>query len=103
MLSRGDSVAGWASLADPAGIAALDGVDHLLVEGGVQTAASFLANDLVERLLLYRAPILIGGGRVLPDINLRDLNTAHGRWRLHDARQLGSDRLEVYERVREFN
>ena len=103
MLSRGDSVAGWASLADPAGIAALDGVDHLLLEGGVQTAASFLANDLVERLLLYRAPILVGGGRVLPDIGLGDLAKAHGRWRLHDARQLGSDRLEVYERVREPN
>ena len=103
MLSRGDSVAGWASLADPAGIAALDGVDHLLLEGGVQTAASFLANDLVDRLLLYRAPILIGDGRVLPDFGVGDLAKAHGRWRLHDARQLGSDRLEVYERVREPN
>ena len=101
VLSRGGSVAGWASLQDPAGIATLDGVDHLLVEGGVQTAAAFLAEDLVDRLLLYRAPILIGGGRVLPDINLRDLSTAHGRWRHHDSRQLGSDGLEVYERVRE--
>ena len=87
----------------PASIATLEGIDHLLVEGGVQTAAAFLAKDLVDRLLLYRAPILIGGGRVLPDINLRDLGTAHGRWRIHDARQLGSDRLEVYERVRESN
>ena len=103
MLSRRDSVAGWTILADPAGIAALDGVDHLLVEGGVQTAAAFLADDLVDRLLLYRAPILIGDGRVLPDIGVGDLAKAHGRWRLHDARQLGSDRLEVYERVREAN
>ncbi|MEO9130813.1 MAG: bifunctional diaminohydroxyphosphoribosylaminopyrimidine deaminase/5-amino-6-(5-phosphoribosylamino)uracil reductase RibD [Sphingomonas sp.] len=103
MLSRGDEVAGWARLRDPADIAALDGVDHLLVEGGVQTAAAFLAHDLIDRLLLYRAPILIGGGKTLPDIGVGDLGTAHGRWKLHDARRLGSDRVEVYERVRESN
>jgi len=101
MLSGGNAVAGWDSLSDPAGIAALGGVDHLLVEGGVQTAAAFLAADLIDRLLLYRAPILIGGGRTLPDIGLGDLAAAHGRWRLHDARRLGSDRVEVYERARE--
>jgi diaminohydroxyphosphoribosylaminopyrimidine deaminase/5-amino-6-(5-phosphoribosylamino)uracil reductase len=101
MLSGGNAVAAWDSLSDPAGIAALEGVDHLLVEGGVQTAAAFLAADLIDRLLLYRAPILIGGGRTLPDIGLGDLAAAHGRWRLHDARRLGSDRVEVYERARE--
>jgi len=100
-LSGGNAVAGWDSLSDPAGIAALEGVDHLLVEGGVQTAAAFLAADLIDRLLLYRAPILIGGGKTLPDIGLGDLAAAHGRWRLHDARRLGSDRVEVYERARE--
>ena len=74
--------------------------DHVLVEGGAATAAAFLRADAVDRLLLYRAPILIGHGRTLPDIGLTDLVAAHGRWRLHDARMLGSDRLEVYERVR---
>lgn len=84
----------------PGKIASLDGVDHLLVEGGAATAAAFLAADLVDRLLLYRAPILVGGGRTLPDIGLTDLAEAHGRWRLLDARPLGSDRVEVYERRR---
>ena len=102
MLFRGDD-SSWDVVPDPTAIATLQGVDHLLVEGGAQTAAAFLAEDLVDRLLLYRAPILIGGGRVLPDIGLDDLAEAHGRWRLRDARQLGSDRLEVYERVRESN
>ena len=96
--SEGD---GWGWIAAPADIAALHGVDHILVEGGVATAAAFLSADLVDRLLLYRAPILIGGGRTLPGIGLAELSSAHGRWRLHDARQLGSDRLEVYERARE--
>ena len=91
---------GWRRIASPSDIGTMATVDHLLVEGGAQTAAAFLAADLVDRLLLYRAPILVGGGRTLPDIGLTDLPDAHGRWRLHAARQLGSDRLEVYERTR---
>ncbi|MFK3889452.1 bifunctional diaminohydroxyphosphoribosylaminopyrimidine deaminase/5-amino-6-(5-phosphoribosylamino)uracil reductase RibD [Sphingomonas sp. NPDC079357] len=85
-------------IATPHDIASLP-ADHLFVEGGAQTAAAFLRADLVDRLLLYRAPILIGGGRTLPDIGLADLAEAHGRWTLVDQRQLGSDRLEVYERA----
>ena len=87
-------------IAAPGDIATLDGIDHVMVEGGAATAAAFLAADLVERLLLYRAPILIGGGRTLPGIGLADLAEAHGRWHLLDARPLGSDRVEVYERRR---
>lgn len=84
----------------PAAIASLPG-DHLFVEGGALTAAAFLAADLVDRLLLYRAPILIGRGRpALGDIGLGSLADAHHRWTMIDARQLGSDRCEVYERRR---
>jgi len=84
----------------PGAIATLDGVDHLLVEGGAQTASAFLAEGLVDRLLLYRAPILIGTGKpALGDIGLGSLADAHGRWRLGDSRMLGIDRLEVYERA----
>jgi diaminohydroxyphosphoribosylaminopyrimidine deaminase/5-amino-6-(5-phosphoribosylamino)uracil reductase len=73
--------------------------DHILIEGGAATAAAFLRADLVDRLLLYRAPILIGGGQpAIRDIGLADLGTAHGRWRRLDARPLGTDRVEVYER-----
>lgn len=87
-------------ITDPSNIAALP-CDHLLVEGGAETAAAFLRADLVDRLLLYRAPILIGGGKsAIGDLGLADLADAHGRWALLDARQLGSDRLEVYERRR---
>jgi diaminohydroxyphosphoribosylaminopyrimidine deaminase/5-amino-6-(5-phosphoribosylamino)uracil reductase len=85
-------------IADPHAIATLP-ADHLFVEGGAQAAAAFLRAGLVDRLLLYRAPILVGGGRTLPDIGLADLAAAHGRWTLADQRQLGSDRLEVYERA----
>lgn len=92
---------GWTSIPAPINIASLAGVDHLMVEGGAQAATGFLRADLVDRLLLYRAPILIGSGKPsLADIGLTSLAHAHGRWRLLDSRTLGSDRLEVYERAR---
>lgn len=91
----------WEILTAPGEIAGLAGIDHLLVEGGAGAASAFLAADLVDRLLLYRAPILIGGGRpALGDIGLARLADAHDRWRLRDARMLGNDRLEIYQRNR---
>jgi len=96
---RGDD--GWEVMSAPQAIADLQNVDHLLVEGGAQTASAFLAADLVDRLLLYRAPILIGGGKpAIGDIGLTGLTDAHGRWRLRDRRMLGIDVFEEYERVR---
>jgi diaminohydroxyphosphoribosylaminopyrimidine deaminase/5-amino-6-(5-phosphoribosylamino)uracil reductase len=98
-LALGQAPAGWQTIGAPGEIAALAGVDHLLVEGGAETAAAFVAADLVDRLLVYRAPILIGGGKpALSDIGLAALGTAHARWVRHDRRMLGSDTLEVYER-----
>ena len=99
LLSRAGDADGWERIDAPHAIAGLAGVDHLLVEGGSGAAAAFLRADLVDRLLLYRAPILIGGGvAALGDIGLGQLSDAHGRWRRTDRRQLGSDTLEVYER-----
>lgn len=100
LLTRGTAPAGWLALPEPVAIAAT-GAASVLVEGGAGAAAAFLAADLVDRLLVYRAPILIGSGRAaLGDIGLAELADAHGRWRPVDMRTLGSDRLEVYERGR---
>lgn len=100
MLGQGDPPPGWEAIRTPAAIADLARADHVLVEGGAQAAAGFLRAGLVDRLLLYRAPILIGRGKAaLGDIGLSDLADAHGRWRLADSRMLGPDRLEVYEAV----
>ena len=101
LLSSGSDVDGWERIDSPQGIADLENVDHLLVEGGARTASALLATDLVDRLLLYRAPILIGGGKpAVGDIGLDKLADAHGRWRLRDRRMLGIDVLEEYERTR---
>ncbi|MDO9368966.1 MAG: bifunctional diaminohydroxyphosphoribosylaminopyrimidine deaminase/5-amino-6-(5-phosphoribosylamino)uracil reductase RibD [Sphingopyxis sp.] len=98
LLTRGPAPEGWTAIASPD---AIEEVDSVLVEGGAGAASAFLAADRVDRLLLYRAPILIGGGKpALGDIGLIDLADAHGRWHLTDSRLLGSDRLDVYERAR---
>lgn len=102
LLTRGPAPEGWFAVASPEAAVTQPLVDHLMVEGGAGAASAFLAADLVDRLLLYRAPILIGEGRAaLGDIGLSTLADAHGRWRRIDTRMLGSDTLEVYERVRD--
>ena len=94
---RGD---GWEWLTSPQSISDLF-ADHLLIEGGAGAASAFITADLVDRLLLYRAPILIGEGRAgIGAIGLARLADAHGRWSLTDSRTLGADRLEIYERQR---
>ncbi|MFL6846423.1 MAG: bifunctional diaminohydroxyphosphoribosylaminopyrimidine deaminase/5-amino-6-(5-phosphoribosylamino)uracil reductase RibD [Allosphingosinicella sp.] len=102
LLTRGEAVEGWARLDSPEAIHGLHDVNDLLVEGGSATASAFLAADLVDRMLIYRAPILIGEGKSsVGYIGLTDLADAHRRWHLADSRMLGIDRLEVYERRRD--
>lgn len=100
LVLSGSGVADGEVVSSPEAAVTMDDVNDLFVEGGARTAAAFLAADLVDTLMLHRAPILIGGGRAaLPDIGLGSLADAHGRWALTDARQLGSDRLEIYVRI----
>ena len=101
LLTRGEAVEGWTRLGSPEEVSRLHDVNDLLVEGGSATATAFLAADLVDRLLIYRAPILIGEGKSsVGYIGLDSIADAHRRWRLADTRALGIDRLEVYERTR---
>ncbi len=100
VLTRGEAPEGWQVLASPQDISTMTDVQCLFVEGGARAAAAFLAADMVDRILLYRAPIIIGGGLpAIADIGLGTLAAAHNRWHLADRRQLGSDTLEVYERI----
>ena len=101
LLTHGDGAEGWTTLSSPEEVYGLQGVNDLLVEGGAGAATAFLAADLVDRMLIYRAPILVGEGKqALGYIGLTALADAHGRWELVESRMLGIDRLEVYERVR---
>lgn len=87
------------TLSAPAKIGAMEGVQYLYVEGGAQTAAAFLAAGLVDRLELYRAPLVAGGTHdALAAMGLTGLDSETGAWRLVERRQLGSDTFTAYER-----
>jgi diaminohydroxyphosphoribosylaminopyrimidine deaminase / 5-amino-6-(5-phosphoribosylamino)uracil reductase len=84
-----------------AGLAA-EGMLHVLVEGGATTAGRFLDADLIDEIHLYRAPVLLGQGRQMSDMqSTRQLSQTHGRWCVHETRSLGADQLTVYLRTRE--
>ena len=101
VLTGSDAPSGWHQVTDITASGAFADAQYLLVEGGAGAAATFLKADLVDRLLLYRAPIVIGEGRpCIGDIGLTHLDAAHGRWQLVDRRRLGSDTLDVYQRLR---
>jgi len=102
LLTRGEAVDGWETLRSPDDVFGLHDVNDLLVEGGSATATAFLAADLVDRILIYRAPIIVGEGKSsFGYVGLDAIADAHGRWAPSDEQRLGIDRLEVYERVRE--
>jgi diaminohydroxyphosphoribosylaminopyrimidine deaminase/5-amino-6-(5-phosphoribosylamino)uracil reductase len=102
LLTRGEAVAGWEILQSPQDVDRLHDVNDLLVEGGSATATAFLSADLVDRILIYRAPIIVGEGKSsFGYVGLVAIADAHGRWRAAGEQQLGVDRLEVYERVRD--
>ena len=89
-------VSGARTIAAPAGISAMADTQYLYVEGGALAAAAFLAEDLVDRLELYHAPVMAGSGAG-PAVNI---DLADGRWRMAEQRQLGSDIFTAYERTR---
>ena len=94
------AIEGAQTIATPPDIARIP-AQYLYVEGGAQTAASFIAADLVDRLEIYRAPIVIGGGMpAVRDIGLPELAQAHHHWQRVERRMLGPDTFEAYERTR---
>lgn len=89
---------GWTGITAPEQVHGLS-AHRLMIEGGAGAAAAFLRAGLVDELLLYRAPIVIGEGlAALRDIGLANLANAHGQWRCVETRGLGNDRMERYLR-----
>jgi diaminohydroxyphosphoribosylaminopyrimidine deaminase/5-amino-6-(5-phosphoribosylamino)uracil reductase len=100
LLGNADVPDHWITIESPEAISDLTDVNWLLVEGGAATAASFIKADLVDRLLLYRAPIIVGQGlSAIGDFGLKNLENSHDRWHRVDQRQLDQDMLEIYERA----
>jgi diaminohydroxyphosphoribosylaminopyrimidine deaminase / 5-amino-6-(5-phosphoribosylamino)uracil reductase len=67
------------------------GINELHVEAGPTLSGAFLDAGLVDELLIYQAPMLIGEGRPLADLSpLAQLADAR-RWRLKEAMPIGQD------------
>jgi diaminohydroxyphosphoribosylaminopyrimidine deaminase / 5-amino-6-(5-phosphoribosylamino)uracil reductase len=75
------------------------GLTRVLVEGGGTVAASLLKADLVDRLSVYRAGLLLGGDSrsAVGDLGLSRLDFAP-RFSLVSRRVVGSDTLETWRR-----
>lgn len=76
------------------------GIESVLIEGGGQVAASFLAADAVDRIEWFRAPILLGaeGRPGVAWLALEKLAQAP-RYRRIAVEPLGDDLWERYERI----
>ncbi len=67
------------------------GVVSVLLEGGPTVAGAFLEADLVDRVIAYVAPVLLGAGPAA--LNHAGVGTIHDAIRLHliDVTRLGAD------------
>jgi len=80
--------AGLALLADR-------GIRRLYVEGGPTLASAFLRAGLADEVLVYLAPLLIGGPKVaLDELGVSTMSEVH-RLRIHRVESLGDDLLVV--------
>ncbi len=64
---------------------------HVLVEGGPTLAGAMVAAGLVDRVVAYIAPLLLGAG--LPALGAAGVSTLDGapRWHLADVARFGDD------------
>ncbi len=89
---------------DPAGaleaLDAMSGFPAIMIEGGGQVAASFIARGLVDSVEWFRAPIVLGdeGRPAVGGFVLNDLASAP-RFRRVSAETVGEDLWERYERA----
>ncbi|MGQ7792755.1 bifunctional diaminohydroxyphosphoribosylaminopyrimidine deaminase/5-amino-6-(5-phosphoribosylamino)uracil reductase RibD [Faunimonas sp. B44] len=88
-------------LSDALRVLAGEGLGRVFVEGGATVARAFLEADLVDEVLLFRSPVVLGDGAVpaLAGLPLAAIESSKA-FRRTDRRSFGADRLIRYERVR---
>jgi diaminohydroxyphosphoribosylaminopyrimidine deaminase / 5-amino-6-(5-phosphoribosylamino)uracil reductase len=76
-------------------ILAESGMSELLVEGGAFAAKSFLEAGLVDRIMLFESPVVIGEGGIETPLNRADIPSDYA---LVSETAYGPDRCFDYER-----
>lgn len=93
-----DSTAGRVNLKRALECLAQRGITRLLTEGGAQLGASLLAADLVDRLVWFRAPAVMGGEAYAAIAGLGiDKLADMKRFARVSVKTAGSDLIETYE------
>ena len=73
------------------------GVRSLFVEGGATIAGALLDDSLVDRLIIFRAPIVLGEGALGAFASVAPTSIAAARrWRVVEQRALDDDTLTIY-------
>ncbi|MEI6740234.1 MAG: bifunctional diaminohydroxyphosphoribosylaminopyrimidine deaminase/5-amino-6-(5-phosphoribosylamino)uracil reductase RibD [Gemmatimonadaceae bacterium] len=83
----------------PEALAALraQGVQQLLVEGGATLASAFMGGGLVDRLITFQAPVILGAGALPAFVNLPPQAAATApRLRVIRREPLGADLMTTY-------
>jgi diaminohydroxyphosphoribosylaminopyrimidine deaminase/5-amino-6-(5-phosphoribosylamino)uracil reductase len=72
-------------------------IRSLLVEGGAALASSLIQEALVDRLIIFRAPLVLGSGALNPFGGFAGAAIDEApRWRLVRAARFGDDEMTVY-------
>ncbi len=73
------------------------GVRHLLVEGGATLGSSLLADGLVDRLVIFQAPVILGAGALSAFAAFPSQRAGQApRFRVVERKALGVDLMTVY-------
>ena len=92
--------AGKPDLQDAMKSLARNGITRVFCEGGAGLAASLIREGLVDRLILFVAPIVMGGTSLpsIADFGLAQLADAP-QFKEVSSRQIGPDRMVIYEKA----
>jgi diaminohydroxyphosphoribosylaminopyrimidine deaminase/5-amino-6-(5-phosphoribosylamino)uracil reductase len=71
------------------------GVRHLFVEGGAAVADALLGGGFVDRLIIFRAPVLLGAGALTPGTAVPPAEGSE-RWQVLERRTVGEDQMTTY-------
>ncbi|HEY0996519.1 MAG TPA: bifunctional diaminohydroxyphosphoribosylaminopyrimidine deaminase/5-amino-6-(5-phosphoribosylamino)uracil reductase RibD [Gemmatimonadaceae bacterium] len=72
------------------------GIRSLLVEGGAGVASALLSQRLVDRLVIFQAPILLGTGALPAFAKVHPGREGALRWRILRRQEFGADLMTVY-------